>query len=120
MIESHTPPSELRLSNEGKLLEVSFQDGRKYDLPSELLRVESPSAEVQGHSAIEKKTIPGKAHVTITGIDPVGNYAVKLTFDDGHDTGIFTWEYFVQLGENQSEIWTGYLERMAALGLTRE
>lgn len=120
MIESHTPPSELRLLNEGTLLKVSFEDGRSYDLTSELLRVESPSAEVQGHSAAEKRTVGGKLNVKITGIDPVGNYAVRLTFDDGHDTGLFTWEYLDRVGKDQKEIWTNYLERLSEFNLSRE
>ena len=119
-IESHEAPSELRLSNGGKLLQVSFEDGRAYDLASELLRVESPSAEVQGHSAAEKRTVGGKLNVKITGVDPVGNYAVRLTFDDGHDTGLYTWEYLNRVGENQKEIWTDYLERLSQFNLSRE
>ncbi|HFC04618.1 MAG TPA: DUF971 domain-containing protein [Rhizobiales bacterium] len=119
-IETTVPPSELRLSNGGKMLQVSFEDGRAYDLTAELLRVESPSAEVQGHSAAEKRTVGGKLNVTITGIDPVGNYAVRLTFDDGHDTGLYTWEYLDRVGKNQKEIWTDYLERLSQFNLSRE
>ncbi len=119
-IESIIPPSELRLSNGGKMLQVSFEDGRTYDLTAELLRVESPSAEVQGHSAAEKRTVGGKLNVIITGVDPVGNYAVRLTFDDGHDTGLYTWEYLDRVGKNQKEIWTEYLERLSQFNLSRE
>ncbi len=120
MIESHEPPRELRLSNGGKLLQVSFEDGRAWDLSAELLRVESPSAEVQGHSAAEKRTVGGKLNVKITGVDPVGNYAVRLTFDDGHDTGLYTWEYLNRVGQNQKEIWADYLERLSQFNLSRE
>lgn len=119
-IESHEAPSELRVSNGGKLLQVSFEDGRAYDLTSELLRVESPSAEVQGHSAAEKRTVGGKLNVKITAVDPVGNYAVRLTFDDGHDTGLYTWEYLNRVGEGQKEIWADYLERLSQFNLSRE
>jgi DUF971 family protein len=120
MTDTQTPPSELRVTNQGKLLQISFADRSAYELTAELLRVESPSAEVQGHSAAEKRTIGGKLNVTISGVEPVGNYAVRLIFDDGHDTGLFTWEYLATLGENREEIWTNYLERMQALGLSRE
>lgn len=120
MIESHTPPSELRVSNEGKLLQVSFEDGRSYEITAELLRVESPSAEVQGHSAAEKRTVGGKLNVKIVGIEPVGNYAVRIDFDDGHDTGLYTWDYFERLGKNQNEIWADYLGRLKEFGLSRE
>jgi len=120
MNESHTPPSELRVSNKGKLLEVTYEDGHGYDLTAELLRVESPSAEVQGHSAAEKKTVSGKLNVTIKDIEPVGNYAVRLIFDDGHDTGLYTWDYLERVGQNQKEIWTDYLNRLAESNLSRE
>jgi len=120
MIESHTPPSELRLSNQGKLLTVSFEDGRTFDITAELLRVESPSAEVQGHSAAEKRTVGGKINVKITGIEPVGNYAVRLNFDDGHNTGLFTWDYFSRMGAEQKDIWANYLERLEEFGQSRE
>ncbi len=120
MIESHTPPSEIRVTNKGKLLFVTFDDNRSYEFTSELLRVESPSAEVQGHSADEKRTIGGKVGVTILSVEPVGNYAVKINFSDGHDTGLYTWDYFSSLGENQSQVWTDYLVRMKDLGLSRD
>lgn len=120
MIETHTPPSEIRVSNKGKLLTVSFEDGRSFEFSAELLRVESPSAEVQGHSESEKRTIGGKLNVTIFSVEPVGNYAVRLNFSDGHDTGLYTWDYFAALGEIQDEVWTDYLHRLSELGLSRE
>lgn len=113
-------PSELRYDKAAKVLTVSFPDGQSFALPAELLRVESPSAEVQGHGPQEKKTIAGRRHVGVIGIEPVGNYAVKLTFDDLHDTGIFTWDYLRRLGEEQDEIWQKYLTALADRGLSRD
>jgi len=120
MNETHIAPQEIRVSNGGKILHVIFPDNKEYDFSAELLRVESPSAEVQGHSAAEKRTIGGKIGVTITNVDPVGNYAVRLVFDDGHDTGIFTWEYFSNLGENKNLVWGDYLGRLEQFKLSRE
>jgi len=120
MIKTTNPPSEIRVSNKGKLLTVSFDDGRSFDFTAELLRVESPSAEVQGHSEDEKRTIGGKLGVSIFSVEPVGNYAVRLNFSDGHDTGLYTWEYFSSLGEIQGEVWADYLTRLDELGLSRE
>lgn len=120
MNKTHLPPTELRVTNSGKLLQVTFNEETSFELPAELLRVESPSAEVQGHSSAEKRTIGSKVNVAITNIEPVGNYAVRITFDDGHDTGLFTWEYLAILGEKQEEIWTTYLTRLAQLGLSRD
>ena len=113
-------PREIRVKNAGKLLQVTFDDNQVYEISAELLRVESPSAEVQGHSEAEKKTIGGKLNVRITGVEPVGNYAVKLVFDDGHDTGLFTWEYLLKLGKDNQIIWADYLARLANAGLSRE
>lgn len=112
-------PDEVRLSKDKKTLSVRFDDGVAYDLAAEYLRVESPSAEVQGHSAAEKKTIPGKEAVMILGLEPVGNYAVKLSFSDGHDTGIFTWDYLYRLGRDRETIWGAYLDALNAAGLSR-
>lgn len=120
MIETHDAPSELRVTNGGKLFVVTFEDGRSYELTAELLRVESPSAEVQGHSAAEKRTVGGKLNVKITGVEPVGNYAVRLIFDDGHDTGLFTWEYLDRVGDRQNAIWADYLGRLKEFNLSRE
>lgn len=119
MNETHTV-TELRVKKEEKTLIVSFDNGERFEIPAELLRVESPSAEVQGHSPAEKKIIGGRRHVGIIGVEPVGNYAVKLTFDDLHDTGIFTWSYLYWMGENMNEIWDDYLTNLEAAGLSRD
>ena len=99
-------PTEIRLKSEEKILEVDFPGGISYRFPAELLRVESPSAEVQGHSPDQKKTLSGKAQGAITAVEPGGHYAVKIVFDDMHDTGIFTWDYFYELGPRIEEVWT--------------
>ncbi len=112
--------NELRIKKAEKQLIVSFDDGASFTLPAELLRVESPSAEVQGHSPSEKKIIAGRRHVGIIGAEPVGNYAVKLVFDDLHDSGIFTWNYLYWMGENMNDIWNDYLTNLEAAGLSRE
>jgi len=112
--------TELRIRKEEKQLVISFENGERFELPAELLRVESPSAEVQGHSPEEKKIIGGRRHVGIIGAEPVGNYAVKLVFDDLHDSGIFTWSYLYWLGENMNQIWDDYLTNLAAAGLSRD
>jgi DUF971 family protein len=113
-------PTELRLSKDKRTLTVVFEGGDSFALPAEYLRVKSPSAEVQGHSAEERKTVPGKRNVAILRVDPVGNYAVRLTFDDMHSTGIFAWDYLRQLGLNQPQYWQDYLDELAAKGLTRD
>ncbi len=120
MAQSDEPwPTELRVKNAGRLLSVAFEDGSQFDLAAEYLRVESPSAEVQGHSAAERQTVPGKRNVRITAATPVGNYAVKLRFDDGHDSGLFTWRYLHELGRTYDEKWHAYLEALTAKKLTR-
>ncbi len=113
-------PSELRLHKDCKTLTVTFTDGQSFDLPAEYLRVKSPSAEVQGHSAEERKTVPGKRDVGIIEVLPVGNYAVRLVFDDLHSTGIFGWEYLLELGRNRTRYWQDYLDELAAKNLTRD
>jgi DUF971 family protein len=113
-------PLEIRYSKERKELEVDFDDGQTFIYPAELLRVESPSAEVQGHSPSEKQTVSGRKYVGIMNIEPVGNYAIKIHFDDLHDTGIFSWAYLRQLGENKEEIWQRYLDALDKRGLSRE
>ncbi len=120
MNKTHTPPTEIRVTNGGKLLHVTFSDAEEFDFTAELLRVESPSAEVQGHSAAEKRTIAGKLAVTIGAVEPIGNYAVRIVFSDGHDTGIFTWEYFNELGKNKDRVWADYLGRLQEFNLSRE
>jgi DUF971 family protein len=113
-------PQELRLSPDRAVLSISFDDGAKFDLTAEFLRVESPSAEVQGHSPQERRTIAGKSSVLMTSIDPVGHYAVRIHFDDGHDSGLFTWRYLYELGRDHEQKWSDYLTRLAAQGLSRD
>ncbi len=113
-------PTEIRYRKEDKVLRVVFDDGQAYELPAELLRVESPSAEVQGHGPDEKKVVAGKRHVGIIGIEPVGNYAVRLNFDDLHDSGLFSWSYLRFLGENQERLWGDYLAELERQGLSRD
>ncbi len=114
-----TPPRELRVSKDRKLLTVTFPDEAPIELPAEMLRVLSPSAEVQGHSPEQRVTVPGKRDVAIRKIDPVGNYAVRITFDDFHDTGIFTWTYLATLGREKEARWQSYLEELREKGLSR-
>lgn len=112
--------NELQVKKQEKSLVVSFENGDKFEIPAELLRVESPSAEVQGHNPSEKKIIGGRRHVAIIGAEPVGNYAIKLQFDDLHDTGIYTWNYLYWLGENMNDVWDAYLTNLEAAGLSRD
>jgi DUF971 family protein len=113
-------PEELRLREKGAVLTVSFDNGERYDLPAEYLRVESPSAEVKGHGAGQEVTVPGKRHVTIRQIEPVGNYAARLIFSDGHSTGLYSWDYLAKLGREQDRLWAAYLEQLDAQGLSRD
>lgn len=113
-------PTEIRLKSAEKILEVDFEDGFKATLPAELLRVESPSAEVQGHGSGQKKTLPGRRHVGIMNVEPVGNYAIKISFDDMHDTGIFSWNYLYELARDQEIVWEDYLDRLEDQGLSRD
>jgi DUF971 family protein len=112
-------PEELRLSADRATLAVRFNDGSAYALPAELLRVESPSAEVKGHTPDQAQLVFGKRAVAIAAIEAVGNYAVRLTFSDGHSTGIYTWDYLARLGRDQSTIWQAYLAKLEAAGKTR-
>ena len=113
-------PTEIRLRRAEKLLEVDFDDGVRFTYPAEYLRVESPSAEVQGHGPKERRTIAGKRHVGVTGVEPVGNYAVRLLFDDGHDSGIFSWDYLYTLGRDRTGKWDAYLAALRAKRLSRD
>jgi len=113
-------PVELRLKRSEKLLEVAFDDGSRFSLPAEYLRVESPSAEVQGHGAGQKTLVHGRAHVGIMELEPVGNYAVRIKFDDLHDTGIYSWNYLYQLGVEHEKRWREYLGALSGHGLSRE
>lgn len=115
-----TPPPVLDVTDDGRTLKAAFPDGRTFVLPAEMLRVMSPSAEVQGHSAAERVTVPRKKHVKIKDLKPIGNYATRITFDDGHNTGLFTWGYLHLLGREKDERWAEYLEALAAKGLARE
>ncbi len=113
-------PVEIRLPKDRRALRVAFDDGRTFDLPAELLRVTSPSAEVQGHSEAERKTVGGKRNVTILSVDPVGNYAVRLGFDDMHSTGIYSWAFLRDLGVNAGQRFQDYLDDLQAKGLDRD
>ena len=113
-------PSELRVSRDRKTLTVSFKTGERFELAAEYLRVLSPSAEVQGHSPDQKKTVHGKQRVEIMQVVPMGNYAVKIVFDDMHDSGIYSWDYLMKLGRDEEVLWAGYLAEIEAKGLTRE
>lgn len=113
-------PTEIRLKPDKRTLSIAFDDGSAFSFPAEFLRVVSPSAEVQGHSPAQRQTVPGKRNVAIRAVEPVGNYAVRLRFDDGHDTGIYGWDYLHRLGETQDERWAAYLAELQAKGLTRD
>jgi DUF971 family protein len=110
----------IRLNNAERILHAEFDDGSGFALPAEYLRVESPSAEVQGHSPQQRQIVAGKRSVSIVGIEPVGNYAVRLLFDDGHDTGIYSWEYLHTLGLEHDRRWNAYLAALRQRGLSRE
>ncbi|HKY87979.1 MAG TPA: DUF971 domain-containing protein [Pseudorhodoplanes sp.] len=112
-------PTELRLGKDKTSLAVAFDNGERFELAAEYLRVKSPSAEVQGHSPDERKTVPGKRNVMILEVIPVGNYAVRLVFDDLHSTGIFSWDYLLELGRNRERYWQDYLDELAAKGMSR-
>jgi DUF971 family protein len=123
MTPSHpsTPwPTELRLHKDRKALTVAFDSDESFELPAEYLRVRSPSAEVQGHSPSERRTVSGKQNVQILELLPVGNYAVRLVFDDMHSTGIFSWDYLFELGRNREKYWGEYLGELKEKSLSRE
>ncbi len=123
MNDPHTQryrPTEIRLKREEKALEVDFENGESFHLPAELLRVESPSAEVQGHGPSQKQTIAGRRHVGIMLVEPVGNYAIRIKFDDMHDSGIFSWDTLYDLGSRREELWAGYLAALEEKGLSRD
>jgi DUF971 family protein len=113
-------PLELRLKRAEKLLEIAFDDGTRFRLPAEYLRVESPSAEVQGHGPGQKTLVHGRAHVGIMELEAVGNYAIRIKFDDLHDTGLYSWNYLYQLGVEHEKRWREYLDALSANGLSRE
>ena len=113
-------PTEIRLKKDEKILQIDFDDGQSFALPAELLRVESPSAEVQGHSPSQKQIVAGRRHVGILELEPIGNYAIRITFDDLHDTGIFSWQYLYELGVGQDAVWARYLNALESKVLSRE
>lgn len=115
-----TTPTEITLHQQSRQLEIAFDDGMSYRLPFEFLRVYSPSAEVRGHGEGQEVLQVGKQNVTLTEVEPVGSYALKLTFDDGHDSGLYTWDYLHELGKNQDAMWQDYLRQMEEAGESRE
>ena len=120
-MESKTPrPSEIKLHQKSRVLEVSFADGKIFELPCEFLRVYSPSAEVRGHGPGQQVLQPGKKNMEVNHIEPVGNYAIRLTFSDGHATGIYSWDVLYEYGLRQQEMWQRYLERLKQAGASRE
>ena len=119
-MESIHWPSEVRLAKDRRQLLVTFEDGRQFALAAEYLRVSSPSAEVRGHGPSDRKTVSGKKNVEIIGVEPVGRYAVKLVFDDLHDTGIYTWDYLYELGRDFDAKWQAYVAELEEKGLSRE
>jgi DUF971 family protein len=112
--------TDIRLDRAAKTLHVAFDDGRAFAYPAEYLRVNSPSAEVQGHGPGQRRLVAGRRHVGIIGLEPVGHYAIRILFDDLHDTGIFSWEYLYELAQDQERRWREYLDELAAQGLSRE
>ncbi len=121
MNDVHRPwPTEVRLAKDRKSLLVTFDGGESFALAAEYLRVTSPSAEVQGHSPNERKTVPGKRNVAILEVHPIGNYAVRLVFDDMHSTGIFSWDYLFSLGRDHARIWQSYVDDLAGKNLSRD
>jgi DUF971 family protein len=115
-----TTPTEIVLHQKSKTLEIAFDDGERFTLPFEFLRVLSPSAEVRGHGPGQEVLQVGKRDVVLTELEPMGSYAIKLTFDDGHDTGLYTWEYLHHLGSHQEALWQDYLQQLEAAGESRD
>ncbi|HCI12945.1 MAG: 1-(5-phosphoribosyl)-5-((5-phosphoribosylamino)methylideneamino)imidazole-4-carboxamide isomerase [Gallionellales bacterium GWA2_60_142] len=115
-----TTPTEITLHQKSKTLELAFDDGARYNLPAEFLRVYSPSAEVRGHGEGQETLQIGKRNVGISGIEPSGSYAIKIEFDDGHDSGLYTWDYLYGLGRDQEILWHNYLHRLEAAGASRD
>ncbi|MGD2082731.1 MAG: DUF971 domain-containing protein [Chromatiales bacterium] len=112
-------PTDIRVHRDSRTLEIAFDDGARFELPCELLRVYSPSAEVRGHFGKGAKLVVGKEDVNIDDVRPVGNYAVKIVFDDGHDSGLFDWRYLYDMGRRQAVLWTDYLDRLREAGQER-
>jgi DUF971 family protein len=120
-LEKHTPtPQDITVHGTSRLLEVSFSDGATFRIPFELMRIYSPSAEVQGHGPGQEVLQTGKRDIALEGLEPVGNYAIKPTFSDGHDSGLFTWEYLYFLGSEQTQLWADYERRLKEAGVDRD
>jgi DUF971 family protein len=120
-LDKNTPqPTEIKLHQKSRVMEIAFSDGRSFQLPIELLRVYSPSAEVRGHGPGQEVLQVGKQFVEIRNLEPVGSYAVRPIFSDGHETGIYSWDYLYRLGDQQQALWTEYLQRIEAAGASRE
>jgi len=120
-LDAHTPlPTEIKLHQASRVLEVTFANGRSFRLPYEFLRVYSPSAEVRGHGPGQETLQVGKRDVTIASVEPVGHYALRPTFSDGHESGIYSWDYLYDLGERHDELWRRYLERLAGAHASRD
>jgi len=120
-LEKDTPhPTALTVHTQSRVLEIGFDNGRTYRLPFELLRVCSPSAEVQGHGPGQETLQTGKRHVGVAAVEPVGNYAILIRFDDGHETGVYSWDLLHRLGDQQDTVWNDYLKRLEAAGLDRD
>ena len=120
-LDADTPlPTDITLHRKSRVLEIAFDDGSCYELPFEFLRVHSPSAEVRGHGPGQETLQAGKRDVTIKEVEPVGHYAIRPMFSDGHDSGIYSWEYLYEIGEEQDALWQRYLDRLAAAGASRD
>lgn len=113
-------PTEIRLHQQSRTLEIAFDDGASFTMPYEYLRVQTPSAEARGHGPGQEVLQTGKKNVALVNVEPVGTYALKLIFDDGHDSGLYTWEYLYDLGQHQDAIWNEYLAKLEAAGASRE
>lgn len=118
--ESTPAPTEIKLHQKSRVLEIAFADGKRFELPYELLRVYSPSAEVRGHGPGQEVLQVGKKDIDITHVEPVGSYAVQFVFSDGHDSGLYSWDYLYSLGLQQDQMWQSYLQRMQEAGASRE
>lgn len=120
MHQNHPQPTAINLHQKSKILEINFSNNRHFQLSCELLRVYSPSAEVKGHGPGQEVLQTGKENIAITAIEPVGNYAIKLIFDDGHDSGLYSWDYLYHLGEDQESLWQDYLQALDKHGYQRQ
>ena len=120
MTNSKAWPTEIRVSQDKRNLTIGFDNGERHEFTAEFLRVMSPSAEVQGHSPSQKQTVPGKREIGIMKVEPVGNYAVRISFDDMHNSGIYSWDYFRKLGAEREDLWSAYLAELEEKGLSRD